>query len=150
MMADDIGEIAAWMVQVPLWQRYRLTTEIITNQFQTAISERALLYVIEVEGQTVVSGFAWYLAQGAFGRSAYLKQIGVHPDSTGLGIGRQLLAHVEEACKQFSDQLFLLVSDFNKDAQKFYERQDYQHCGTIPAYVLPDVAELIYHKRLLD
>jgi ribosomal protein S18 acetylase RimI-like enzyme len=67
-----------------------------------------------------------------------------------MGIGRQLLTYVEDDCKRSSDQLFLLVSDFNLDAQKFYKRNGYEHIGTIPAYVLPDVAELIYHKRIRD
>jgi ribosomal protein S18 acetylase RimI-like enzyme len=147
---DDIPPIAYWMSQVPLWQRYKLTVESITQQFQNAILEKALINVIEIGEQEGALGFAWYSRQGAFARSPYLKQIGIHPNFTGMGIGGQLLASVEEDCKHFSDQLFLLVSDFNTDAQKFYKRNGYEHIGAIPNYVLPDVAELIYHKRLLD
>jgi ribosomal protein S18 acetylase RimI-like enzyme len=148
--SDDISIIAHWMVNVPLWQRYGLTIEVVTRQFKQAILEEASIYVIEIEGQKDAVGFAWYSLVGAFGRSPYLKQIGIHPDFTGMGIGQQLLVSVEEDCKQFSDQLFLLVSDFNIEAQKFYKRQGYEHIGTIPNYVLPDVSEFIYHKRLLD
>jgi hypothetical protein len=46
-----------------------------------------------------------------------------------------------------SSDLFLLVSDFNHDAQRFYQRQGYQQIGAIPGYVLPDVSELIFRKR---
>lgn len=147
---DDVLPIAYWMSQVPLWQRYKLTVESITRQFQNAILEKALINVIEIHEQEGVVGFAWYSRQGAFARSPYLKQIGTHPNYTGMGIGGQLLASVEADCRRFSDQLFLLVSDFNIDAQKFYKRNGYEHIGTIPNYVLPDVAELIYHKHLLD
>ena len=138
------------MKNVPLWQRYGLTVDVVTSQFQKAILEEALIYVIEIEGQEGPVGFVWYSLVGAFGRSPYLKQIGIHPDFTGIRIGRQLLAFFEEDCKKFSNQLFLLVSDFNIGAQKFYKRHGYEHIGTIPNYVLPDVSEFIYHKRLLD
>ena len=145
MCAADIASIASWVVKAPLWQRYGFSIEGITSQFQKALAEQALIYVTEHE---VVSGFAWYIPQGAFARSPYLKLIGVHPQYRNMEIGKQLLSHVEADCKRFSKQLFLLVSDFNIAAQRFYQRQGYQHIGTIPAYVLPDVAELIYYKRL--
>lgn len=147
---NDISYIAQWMSTVPLWQRYGLSIESITRQFQTAILGKTLISVIQIEEQEAVVGFAWVSRQGAFGRSPYLKLIGIHPNFTGRRFGGQLLTSVEEDCKRFSDQLFLLVSDFNTDAQKFYKRRGYDHIGTIPNYVLPDVAELIYHKRLRD
>ena len=145
---DDVPQIAQWMATVPLWQRYNLTVEVATKQFQKAMMEQALIIVIEVDEQPEIAGFAWYVRQGAFARSPYLKQIGIHPKLTGMGIGGQLLTYIEEDCKRFSDELFLLVSDFNIDAQKFYERHGYAHIGTIPNYVLANVAELIYHKHL--
>ena len=147
--ADDVAHIAQWMAKVPLWQRYNLRVDRVTQQFEKAILEQAFIRVIEVDKHTEVAGFAWYVPQGAFARSPYLKQIAVHPDLTGMGIGGQLLSYVEGDCKHFSDQLFLLVSDFNSDAQKFYQRQGYKHIGTIPNYVLADVDELIYHKPLV-
>jgi len=147
---DDVPQIAQWMSTVPLWQRYNLTVDVATKQFNKAIDEQALIVVIEADEQSDPVGFAWYSRKGAFARSPYLKQIGIHPNMTGMGIGGQLLTHVEDECKQFADQLFLLVSDFNTNAQKFYQRQGYEHIGTIPNYVLPDVAELLYHKRLCN
>jgi len=146
---DDIPQIAQWMATVPLWQRYNLTETVVTKQFQKAIMEQALIIVIEVDEQPEIAGFAWYSRQGAFARSPYLKQIGIHPKLTGMGIGGQLLTYIEDDCKQSSDQLFLLVSDFNTEAQKFYQHHGYAHIGTIPNYVLANVAELIYHKRLI-
>ncbi len=146
----DVDQIAKWMSTVPLWQRYNLTVEVATKQFETAINEQALIVVIEIDEYTEPVGFAWYSRKGAFARSPYLKQIGIHPSMTGMGIGGQLLQYVEDDAKQFSDQLFLLVSDFNSNAQKFYQQHGYEHIGTIPNYVLPDVDELLYHKRLCN
>lgn len=144
----DIAELAQWMVEVPLWQRYGLTVIGITRQFEGAIANQGHLYV--AESDAVCCGFAWMLPLGGFGRSPYLKQIGVHPAFTGKQIGAALLDHVEQQARHYGKHLFLLVSDFNLDAQRFYKRQGYQQIGAIPAYVLPDVAELIFYKTLIE
>jgi len=148
MVAADIAELAQWMVAVPLWQRYGLTVSGITRQFEAAIATQGQLYVAECDAGCC--GFAWMLPLGGFGRSPYLKQIGVHPQFTGKQIGAALLEHVEQQARNYGKHLFLLVSDFNLDAQRFYKRQGYQQVGTIPAYVLPDVAELIFCKALAE
>jgi hypothetical protein len=57
-----------------------------------------------------------------------------------------LLSYIEQSIS--SSDLFLLVADFNTDAQQFYQRRGYEQVGAIPAYVLPDVTELIYRKRV--
>ncbi len=83
---------------------------------------------------------------GAFGRSDYLRLIGVRADCAGQGIGAALLSEVE--ARATSRDLLLLVSDFNEGAQRFYRRMGYEQIGAIPGYVLPDVTELIFRKRL--
>jgi ribosomal protein S18 acetylase RimI-like enzyme len=64
------------------------------------------------------------------------------------GVGAALMRSIEEAAVKVSREIFLLVSDFNTDAQRFYQRQGYQQIGAIPGYVLPDVTELLYWKQL--
>ena len=59
-----------------------------------------------------------------------------------------LLEETERTVRKVCNDLFLLVSDFNKAAQRFYQRNGYQQIGAIPGYVLPDVTELIFWKRL--
>jgi len=147
LRSEDCHGIAAWMLRIPLWQRYGLTEEGICKSFEQALQRNEMLVVAEDESGEL-RGFAWCVLRGAFARSAYLRLIGVHPDYAGHGLGRILLDYVEaQACMAGVD-LFLLVSDFNVDAQRFYQRQGYQQVGAIPAYVLNDVAELIYYKKL--
>ena len=57
-----------------------------------------------------------------------------------------LLTEVESQAK--SRDLFLLTSDFNEGAQRFYRRMGYTQIGAIPSYVVPDVTELIFRKQL--
>jgi ribosomal protein S18 acetylase RimI-like enzyme len=149
LMAPDIPPIAAWMVATPLWQRYRLTEANARSGLEQALSRADVLLVADVDNENGhACGLAWCLREGAFGRSTYLRILGVQASHTGLGIGAALLSRAEQIAAETTDALFLLVSDFNVEAQHFYQRQGYRQIGAIPGYVLPDVTELIFWKRL--
>jgi ribosomal protein S18 acetylase RimI-like enzyme len=147
MQAADIDPIVAWMLQIPLWQRYGFAAERGARLFNRAFAQGDLLRVADL-ADVPACGFCRVVLKGAFARSPYLQLIGVHPDHAGLGIGAALLTAAEEAVRPNHRELFLLASDFNTGAQRFYQRQGYQHIGTIPGYVLPDIDELIFWKRL--
>ncbi len=146
MTADDIPQIAAWMVAVPLWQRYGLTVARAVANFSAGLQRGEWLLV--VDDTLPACGFAWVVPQGAFGRSPYLKQIGIQPDVANTGLGGLLLAEAERRAAQVADDLFLLTSDFNHAAQRFYIRHGYTQVGEIADYVIPTVTELIFRKRL--
>jgi ribosomal protein S18 acetylase RimI-like enzyme len=74
--------------------------------------------------------------------------IAVAPDRRSGGLGARLLAAFETIAVQEGGDAFLLVSDFNTDAQRFYGRHGYVEVGRVPGYVLPGVAELLMWKRL--
>jgi ribosomal protein S18 acetylase RimI-like enzyme len=149
LMAPDIPRIAAWMAATPLWQRYRLTEANARSGLEQALSRADVLLVADAGSENGrACGLAWCLREGAFGRSTYLRILGVQASHTGLGIGATLLARAEQIAAETTDALFLLVSDFNVEAQRFYQRQGYRQIGAIPGYVLPDVTELIYWKHL--
>lgn len=146
MTASDIPILAAWMTETPLWRRYGLTAERATANFEAGL--RAGDWLLTADGNDVAQGFAWAIPKGSFGRSPYLRLIGVRPDAAGSGIGSGLLGEIERMAVAVSSDLFLLVSDFNHDAQRFYRKRGYEQIGSIPGYVLPDVMELIFRKRL--
>jgi ribosomal protein S18 acetylase RimI-like enzyme len=146
MHSTDIDGLADWMVTVPLWRRYGLTERKAAASFQRALSRGDLLLVADSGGGSA-DGFVWVMPEGAFGRSPYLRLIGVRPGLTGRGLGEVLLRHAEDYAWGLSATFFLLVSDFNTDAQRFYERHGYALIGAIPDYVIAGVAELLYWKR---
>lgn len=149
MQSEDIAVVAGWLSAVPLWQRYHLTEARALQLLDQALQRADVLLVADSDDPGGrACGLAWCLPAGAFGRSAYLRILGVHPDRAGQGIGAVLLRQAEATVATSCDDLFLLVADFNTDAQRFYERQGYHQIGVIPGYVLPDVAELLYWKRL--
>ena len=146
----DIPLLTGWIVAKPLWQRYRLDAARLRARLETALERGDILLVADADPGVRACGFAWCLPQRAFARSAYLRLIGVREGYTGSGIGAQLLDRVEDAAAKTGKDLFLLVSDFNEAAQRFYRRQGYRQVGALPAYILPDVTELVYWKRLYD
>jgi GNAT superfamily N-acetyltransferase len=146
MTPADIPLLAAWMVETPLWQRYKVTTAKAVSQFEAGMEQGD--WLITADADSPACGFAWAIPRGTFGRSPYLRLIGVRADMTGAGIGALLLGEIERRAAAVASDLFLLVSDFNVDAQRFYKRHGFVHIGAVPGYVLPDVTEFIFHKRL--
>jgi ribosomal protein S18 acetylase RimI-like enzyme len=147
MIPDDIEILAAWIPSVPLWQRYHATAENVRGLLTRALEQGDLLLVADLPAHPAI-GYALVVRDGAFNRSPYLRLIGVHPDQSGAGVGSALLTQAEAEVRPNSREMFLLVSDFNTDAQRFYQRHGYEQVGAIPGYVVPDVAELLFWKRL--
>jgi GNAT superfamily N-acetyltransferase len=143
---EDAEACGAIVAITPLWQRYKLTAAAAAAQLIAAHARGETVTVIESDSQ--VAGFAWVVPAGAFGMCPYLRRIVVAPDQRGLRLGAQLLRAVEEHSAKLATDLFLLVSDFNADAQRFYKREGYEEVGRLADFVLPGVAELIFRKRV--
>jgi ribosomal protein S18 acetylase RimI-like enzyme len=144
MQPPDIPACARLMAESPLWQRYQVTERSATRRFEQGLARQATIIVAELDGQ--IAGFIWYITTGAFGRSGYIALIGVQAGQRSQGIGRNLMEAAEERMFSTVSDVFVLTSDFNEPAQRFYERQGYQRVGSIPDYIITGVAELIYHK----
>lgn len=145
MLPADAPACARIMAETPLWQRYGVSEQSARGRFECGLAEGATIAVAEIEGW--VAGFVWYQRRGVFGRSGYIMLIGVAPGLYQRGVGAALMAYAEAELFREAADIFLLVSDFNRDARRFYERRGYRLVGRVPAYVLPNVDELIYHKR---
>jgi ribosomal protein S18 acetylase RimI-like enzyme len=145
MTENDIPLLSAWMVELPLMKRYNLTVARAAANFETGMARGD--WLVTADGESAACGFAWGMPRGAFGRSPYLRLIGVRADAAGKGVGAALLGEIERRGAEEADDLFLLVSDFNQDAQRFYRRHGYEQVGALPDYVLSNVSELIFRKR---
>ena len=94
-----------------------------------------------------IAGFIWVHLKGAFLVAPYLRFIAVDPKFQGMGVGRRLLREFEEQTKHLGKSFFLLVSDFNLEAQKFYEKQGYRKVGELNDFAVPGVTEVIMVKQ---
>lgn len=143
---DACGEI---LLGYP-WTHYAMTLEraraaLVSglDQMTTGLSQ---LHVAQCNEN--ITGFIWWMPRGAFFHSGYIRLIGVAPSAQGHGTGRALIEAAEASVIEASRDMFLLVSDFNANAQAFYRRLGYVQVGALPEYVLPGISELLMRKRL--
>lgn len=149
MARSDIPVVAGWLAASPLWQRYELAESQAQANLERGLQQTDILLVADTEfAKGQACGLAWCIPKGAFGRSAYLRLLGVRDDHTGRGIGAILLQQAEQTAARSSHDMFLLVSDFNTSAQRFYQREGYQKVGALPDYVVTGITEFIFWKRL--
>jgi len=145
-LPSDAPALGTAVAALPLLQRYGRSAEDLARDWARARERGESLLVCEDAG--VALGVAWFTRAGTLARGGYLRLLAVAAPAQDRGIGRALLAAYEAAVAAMSRDTFLLVSDFNVTAQRFYERHGYHRVGTLPGLVLPDVDELLYWKRL--
>jgi hypothetical protein len=141
LAADDIPELAARLATLPLLVRYKRPAPSLARDLRAGLAAGDSLVVDDG-----LRGLAWFLPRGTFAVGGYLRLLAVA--EPGQGIGAQLLTAFEDGVRPVSRHAFLLCSDFNDAAQRFYTRHGYARVGVLPRLVLPDVDELIFHKRL--
>lgn len=142
----EIPALARALAELPLMVRYRRDAAALERSLSAAHGRGEGLLVAEDAGS--LRGLAWFLREGTLAMGGYLKLIAMLPGAEGKGTGAGLLEAFEAETAARSAHAFLLVSDFNTEAQRFYERHGWARVGALPALVLPDVVELLYWKRL--
>ena len=136
-----LGTLAHSLSRLPLMMRYGNNASKLEANLRTAMTHGDCLLVAHANDGSPV-GLAWLLTTGTFGAlGGYLKLIAVAPEAQVKGVGTALLAHFEREVFAASPNAFLLVSDFNIEAQRFYERHGYTRVGALPRLVLSDVDE---------
>jgi len=143
---NDIKLLSKWMSDLPLMKRYEWTELCIGRSLREAFHNDNLLLRANSYGSDIPCGLAWIVPKGSFNRSPYLRLLVVHPKFTSKGVGTLLMLQAESQVRIDYRDLFILVSDFNVDAQSFYMQMGYLKIGEITDYVLPGVSELIYRK----
>ena len=146
LQSEHIDGCARLMAGLPLWhEHYAVNEEGARARFAAGLAEGADIRVA-LAGDEVV-GFVFFLRRGVFGRSGYIRLLGVRADWQAQGVGTQLMDVAEAACFAEARDVFLFVSAFNEAAQRFYRHRGYGQVGVITDYVQPGVDELIFRKR---
>ncbi len=146
LVPEEIPALAAALAPLPLLVRYGRDAAALARSLEAAHRRAEGLLVAEDAG--ALRGLAWFLPAGTLALGGYLRLLAVAPGGEGRGTGAVLLRAFEAEAARHSAHAFLLVSDFNAGAIRFYERAGYARVGPLPGLVLPDVAELLYWKRL--
>jgi GNAT superfamily N-acetyltransferase len=142
----DVRALADAVAGQPLMVRYGTTAERLARDLEAGLLRGDGVIVAEVAGRPL--GLAWYLPTGTFAFGAYLRLIALRPGEEGRGLGALLLDEVERRAAATSRALFLLVSDWNAGARRFYSARGYAEVGVLSRFVLPDTDEVVCMKDL--
>jgi len=91
-----------------------------------------------------VAGFVVINMRGAF--AGYLQSIAVRADCRSCGLGTRLVAFTEERIFRETPNVFLLVSSFNDQARRFYERLGYEQIGELKDFIVLGYSEILMRK----
>lgn len=141
---EDLPALAAALAPLPLFESYGLDAAALTARFQGALERGEGLLLATDESGPV--GVCWFLTRGTFGTGAYLRTLAIRGECQGSGLGARLLAAYEAGCGAPSGGYFLLTSDFNEGARRFYQRHGYRQVGQLPDFAVPGVTELVFWK----
>jgi len=142
----DVPALAAGLARLPLLVRYGRDATRLARDLEAALGRGDGLILAAEAGRP--AGLVWFQRTGTLGLGGYLRLMAVFPEAQARGVGAALLGAFEVEVAASSAHGFLLCSDFNEAAQRFYERHGWVRCGALPGLVLPEVAELVFWKRL--
>jgi ribosomal-protein-alanine N-acetyltransferase len=142
--ASDVAACAALVASEPLWQRYGISRARAAALLRGAL-RRGEPVQVAVRGTEVV-GFVWFQVRGTFAHSGYVRWIATAPSVRGQGVGAALLRSAEARILRHGPNVFLLVSHFNRRAQRFYRALGYERVGVLRDYVRPGIHEHVYRR----
>ena len=100
---------------------------------------------LAVSGAEII-GFILLNLKGAF--VGYIQSICVAPQWRGQGVGRKLVDFAEERVFGQHPNMFICVSSFNHDAQRFYRRIGYEVVGELKNYLVEGHSEILLRKSI--
>ncbi len=141
----DVARCAEIIFDSLLWRFYHRTVEDAVASIESAFIPDSRLLVYEESGG--IAGFVILYERGMFCEYGYIRLIGVDAGRRGNGIGAALLSAAEDRLFSLKPWIFLTVTEFNTDAQRFYFRLGYEKIGEIPDYKRSGIAEYLLMKR---
>lgn len=145
---DDLSRCARIACDSEIGKRYGFIEENLAARMLERHTRGDIILVARESEMAVqdIAGFAWIDLKGGFGQSPYLKLIAANSDRRSSGIGSSLLAAFEERTRGHGRAWFLLCSDFNTRAIRFYENHGYAVVGALPDFAKDGITEMILYK----
>ena len=127
-----------------LWDEYFQYLTQLEEMFKDGISKGQIHVALNTRDRCI--GYIWVVKDGAFSHYPYLRSFAVQRGYRSKGIGTALMQYFEQLSP--SQRFFLLVSELNDQAMRFYERNGYIAVGKIPDLFRPGICEIILTKHL--
>jgi ribosomal protein S18 acetylase RimI-like enzyme len=141
--AEHLDDCVEALLHSTLGHEYFPTREQTAASLSEGFTNKEI-WVARLHEQSV--GFYWWLPHGAFHAFPYLHILAVYQPLRGQGIGSQLLIDFERRAFAEASKVFLVVADFNPQAQKFYRQRGYTEVGVIPDLYRPGIGEHLLMK----
>lgn len=130
---------ALMMSKTDPWITLGMNYEQCLKAFEGSCKE---IYVVEAEN--IIAGFIILQTCGTF--SGYIQTICIDEEYRGIGLGKKLLKFCEDRVHEFSPNLFICVSSFNKGAIKLYYEFGFKLVGELENFVKNGFTELFLLK----
>ena len=120
------------------------------HQYLTVLDSKEFWFVAEHK-QTPV-GIAYCAPERLTDGTYNLYLIAIHKSQHGLGIGSEMMAHVERFLKAMGQRILLVeTSGLDEYAltRKFYANLNYKHEATIRDYYKDNEDKIVFWKRLM-
>jgi ribosomal protein S18 acetylase RimI-like enzyme len=127
-----------------LWDAYFKANPSHESTLEEMISKKQV-YVATNEKDNCI-GFMGVINNGCFRKFSYLSILAVKKRYRNKGVGELLVNKFESIGFKRADIVFILVSDFNRKAQKFYRKLGYKKVGNIPNLFKLGVSENLLVK----
>jgi len=127
-----------------LWDTYFQYLPELDSMFKGGVSKNQIHVALNAQGRCI--GYIWVQQDGAFSHFPYLRSFAVQRRYRNKGVGTALLKYFEQVVP--SHRFFILVSERNDAAMRFYERNGYSAVGKIPDLFRAGVSEIILTKHL--
>lgn len=137
--AAEARYCAGFLVASEPWVTLGLTFE---QAMQRLTDPTREIHVATVGAE--ITGVLILFLDGAL--KGYIQTIAVNPDWRSRGIGTRMMEFAEQQIFRLSPNVFLCVSSFNPEAQKFYEQLGYQRVGELTDFVVKGCSEFLMRK----
>ena len=141
---EDAELLASVLSKIEPWKTLNSTADGLKKGFfHQDSSTHTYAVILDDEPVGIISiRYPWLLGP-------YLGFLGIVPQAQGRGLGKVLMNWLEETAKEHSARnIFICVSDFNKEAQNFYQSCGYEKVAHLDGLIVDQHAELLLRKRL--
>jgi RimJ/RimL family protein N-acetyltransferase len=139
--ANDAHECARMMAASEPWITLQRTADALVPVISDPVKQVWL--VRDADG---IAAFVILDLRGL--TNGYVQTICVRPDRRKGGLGAALLTWAELHILEQSQNVFLCVSSFNEQAQRFYARLGYERVGVLREDVVPGSDEILMRKTV--
>ena len=139
--AKEVRLCAEMMAASDPWKYFGYTPD----ECERNLSDPDVRLDIAVVPAGEIVGFLASMAKG-ISFAPLMEYLCVAPDYRNQGVGRDFVRFFETVLFPDAKNLFLFVSDINRDAARLYTRLGYLPAGALADYNFPEQTEFLYRK----